>query len=102
MPLDMQIGFWGTVACFPLGYGLYQISRQDPDSPSLITRIIKKYEESHEALVATNAVHTAIMEQAGADRVLFMNSKPQEFVDMKFPEYVNPSSTSIDPRENEY
>lgn len=29
-----------------------------------------------------------MMEQAGSDRVLFMNTKPQEFVDMKFPEYV--------------
>jgi hypothetical protein len=29
-----------------------------------------------------------MIEQAGDDRVLFMNTKPQEYIDMKFPEYV--------------
>ena len=27
-------------------------------------------------------------EQAGEDRVLFLNTRPQEHVEMKFPEYV--------------
>lgn len=29
-----------------------------------------------------------MVEQAGGDRILFRNSKPQEYVQMKFPEYV--------------
>ena len=29
-----------------------------------------------------------MIEQAGEDRVLFLNTKPQEHVEMKFPEYV--------------
>jgi hypothetical protein len=29
-----------------------------------------------------------MIEQAGEDRVLFLNTRPQEYVDMKFPEYV--------------
>jgi hypothetical protein len=33
-----------------------------------------------------------MIEQAGDDRVLFMNTKPQEYIDMKFPEYVLPAT----------
>jgi hypothetical protein len=31
-----------------------------------------------------------MIEQAGEDRVLFLNTRPQEYVEMKFPEYVIP------------
>lgn len=72
----------------PFGYGLYAISQQDPDDPSYLTRLIDKYTEKHDRLTEINTLHTSMMEQAGSDRVLFMNSKPQPFVDMKFPEYV--------------
>jgi hypothetical protein len=73
---------------FPAGWALYAATRQDPNNPSYLTRLIDKYTEAQDVLAAKNDIHTRIMEQAGSDRVLFMSTKPQEFVDMRFPEYV--------------
>jgi hypothetical protein len=53
-----------------------------------LTRLIDKYTEKQEENLRINALHMDMMEQAGKDRVLFMSTKPQPFVDMRFPEYV--------------
>jgi hypothetical protein len=42
----------------------------------------------HDKWTAQNDLHTRMIEQAGEDRVLFMNTRPQPHVEMKFPEYV--------------
>lgn len=85
------MGFWASIAVFPVGYGLYVISRANADnSRPFLTRIIDKYTESQERAAARNDMHVRMIEQAGEDRVLFMNTQPQEYVDMKFPEYVSP------------
>lgn len=63
---------------------------KDPNSKSYLNKLIDKYTEKQDELRDINALHTAMMERAGADRILFMHSKPQEFVDMRFPEYVGP------------
>lgn len=48
-----------------------------------------KYAEAEEKRTRRNDIHTRMIEQAGEDRVLFLNAKPQEYVDMRFPEYVS-------------
>ena len=48
-----------------------------------------KYAEAEEKRQKRNDIHVRMIEQAGEDRVLFMNAKPQEYVDMRFPEYVS-------------
>jgi hypothetical protein len=87
--LDMQKGFWGTIAVFPVGWGLYFISRpESADSPPMISRWIDEYTRKQDHDAAINDLHVQMIEQAGTDRVLFMNSRPQDHVEMKFPEYV--------------
>ncbi|KAF2009796.1 hypothetical protein BU24DRAFT_455011 [Aaosphaeria arxii CBS 175.79] len=85
-------GFWGVVALFPIGYAVYAASRQGPDSPTFFTQFISKFTEKQDELAAYNDVHVRMMEQAGSDRVLFMNSKSQDHVPVKFPELLTVSS----------
>lgn len=56
----------------------------------LLTRLIDKYTEKQEENMRINAAHMDMMEQAGRDRALFMNSSAPIYVDMRFPEYVGP------------
>ncbi|PSN63340.1 hypothetical protein BS50DRAFT_624094 [Corynespora cassiicola Philippines] len=90
---SMGAGFWLTLGAFPAGWALYAISRaDDQDKRPFFNRIIDKYTESQQKLADKNDLHVRMMEQAGDDRVLFMNSKPQEHVPMKFPEIMNVGS----------
>ncbi|KAF2874892.1 hypothetical protein BDV95DRAFT_626492 [Massariosphaeria phaeospora] len=89
---SMGSGFWITLGVFPTGYALYWLSRQDPDSPSIITRIIDRYTEEQEKLIYRNDVHVKMIEQAGQDRVLFNNTKPDGHFEMRFPEMMNVGS----------
>jgi hypothetical protein len=50
--------------------------------------MIDGYTGSAEKWSKRNDLHVRMIEQAGEDRVLFMNTKPHEHVNMKFPEYV--------------
>jgi hypothetical protein len=52
--------------------------------------MIDGYTEATEKWSRRNDLHVRMIEQAGEDRVLFMNTSPQEHIDMKFPEYVCP------------
>jgi hypothetical protein len=47
----------------------------------------------HDKWTSQNDLHIRMIEQAGEDRVLFLNTRPQEHVEMKFPEYVLYHST---------
>lgn len=59
-----------------------------------LTRLIDGYAETVEKLAKRNDLHVRMIEQAGEDRVLFNNTRPQEYIDMKFPEYaILPHST---------
>lgn len=84
----MQLGFWIPIASVPILAGLYAVSRSDPDAPPVLTRLINRYTEATEKYAERNALHTSMVEQAGADRVLFIKSAPQDHVQMKFPECV--------------
>lgn len=73
----------------PAGWAIYAISRTNGDnSQPFFTRIIDKYTETQERWARRNDIHVRMIEQAGEDRVLFLNTRPQEHVEMKFPEYV--------------
>jgi hypothetical protein len=50
--------------------------------------MINGYTETAEKWSKRNDLHVRMIEQAGEDRVLFMNTQPHAHVDMKFPEYV--------------
>ncbi|KAF2028108.1 hypothetical protein EK21DRAFT_90931 [Setomelanomma holmii] len=89
----MGVGFWGTIAVIPIGWALYYVSRDSSDNAQpVLTRMINGYTETSEKWSKRNDLHVRMIEQAGEDRVLFMNTKPQEYVDMKFPEIMNVGS----------
>ncbi|KAF2270490.1 NADH:ubiquinone oxidoreductase 17.8kD subunit, partial [Lojkania enalia] len=85
-------GFWIPIALIPLGYGLYQVSRYADNEKPLLTRVIDKYTELQEQRALRNDLHVQMIEQAGADRVLFNNTRPQEFIDLRFPEIMSAGS----------
>jgi hypothetical protein len=77
------------VATVPAAWALYFVSRNSSDdSQPFFTRMIDGYTETAEKWSKRNDLHVRMIEQAGEDRVLFMNTKPHEHVQMKFPEYV--------------
>lgn len=91
--LGAQRGFWYTFLAIPAAWAVYYASRDNADnSKNFVSRSIDKYAEAQDKLARMNDLHVRMIEQAGEDRVLFMNAKPQEYVDMKFPEYVLPAT----------
>lgn len=70
--------------------GVYLIAQNSDSDQPFLTRMMDKYAEAEEKRTKRNDLHVRMIEQAGEDRVLFMNAKPQEYVDMRFPEYVLP------------
>jgi hypothetical protein len=50
------------------------------------------YQEYKAQFAQRNELHTTAMEQAAADRVLFLNETPKQprWVNIRFPEYVIP------------
>ncbi|CAO2656546.1 Nn.00g053490.m01.CDS01 [Neocucurbitaria sp. VM-36] len=89
----MGRGFWATIAVIPAGWAIYAISRKNSDNTQpFVTRMIDKYTETQERWARRNDIHVRMIEQAGEDRVLFLNTRPQEHVEMKFPEIMNVGS----------
>ena len=77
------------MGAIPAGIALYYASRADAEgSQPFFTRMINGYTEKQDRWAKSNDLHVRMIEQAGEDRVLFMNTRPQEHIDMKFPEYV--------------
>lgn len=85
-----QRGFFWSVIWIPAGMGVYLVSQNSDQDRPFLTRVMDKYAEVEEKRTKRNDLHVRMIEQAGEDRVLFMNAKPQEYVDMRFPEYVQP------------
>ncbi|KAM0718741.1 hypothetical protein Q7P37_005812 [Cladosporium fusiforme] len=87
-------GFFVAVAGVPLAFlGLNYATSGDkePYFTRLITNTYNKYANTW---ADRNAVHTEMIEQAAADRVLFLNeaSNAVRHVDLRFPEIFNVSS----------
>ncbi|KAF1828838.1 hypothetical protein BDW02DRAFT_537456 [Decorospora gaudefroyi] len=87
-------GFWLSVGTIPAGWALYAISRRNGDNsePYLTRMIIDTTAGLNDKWTAYNDLHVRMMERAGEDRVLFYNTRPQEHVEMKFPEIMNVGS----------
>jgi len=69
---------------------IYTLSRTDGDSnePYFTRMIANTTAGLHEKWTSQNDLHVRMIEQAGEDRVLFLKTRPQPHVEMKFPEYV--------------
>lgn len=79
-----------SLAAVPLGVAVYQYT--NADGKSYFTRTISDTYLDYKAKFAQrNELHTTAMEQAAADRVLFLNETPKQprWVDIRFPEYVS-------------
>lgn len=71
----------------PSTYLLWEVSRPNTDgSPNAYTRLIAKYSEYKEMWATRNALHTRMVEQAGHDRNLFLNTPQPNHIELRFPE----------------
>lgn len=52
------------------------------------TKVIETYTEHKDTWAYRNELHTRMVEQAAADRALFMNSPAGSHIELRFPEYV--------------
>ncbi|KAL2036859.1 hypothetical protein N7G274_010402 [Stereocaulon virgatum] len=87
-------GFYISIAGLALSFAYYKFSRSssDPDHQPLLTRLIQSYSWWQDEFARRNTVHTAMVEQAAADRNLFQSSPWNHHIDLKFPEVFNTGS----------
>ncbi|KAJ5147666.1 uncharacterized protein N7443_000745 [Penicillium atrosanguineum] len=92
-PVNEGIGrsFYVTVGSIASAYILYRISQstQDSGSESWISGLISKFTPSEKDFEQRNAIHTALMEKAAADRHLLHSQGPRESYDLRTPEMLN-------------
>lgn len=84
-----QRSFYVTVGSIASAYILYRIGSQDSASESWISGLISKFTPLEKDFEQRNAIHTALMEKAAADRHLLQSQGPSESYDLRTPEYVN-------------
>ncbi|KAK5183889.1 hypothetical protein LTR16_010042, partial [Cryomyces antarcticus] len=80
-----QKGFYIAVGLLPLSFALYRFSRMNTDEQPAFTRWINSYSNWKEKWTDRNDLHTRMIEQAGADRNLFLNTMGSGKVNLKFP-----------------
>lgn len=88
-------GFFITLAALPVSLAIYKFTAQGTSDQPYFTRLIKDtYAEYAIKWARRNDIHTQAMQQAAADRVLFLNEPNQQVktVDLRFPELVNAGS----------
>ncbi|KAF2173208.1 hypothetical protein M409DRAFT_62782 [Zasmidium cellare ATCC 36951] len=88
-------GFYIALAAIPASFALYKFSRQGTDEQPYFTRLIRDtYNGYKDRWAERNASHTQAMEQAAADRVIFLNESNNTLrrVDIRFPEIFNTGS----------
>lgn len=93
----VKAGFWISLAAIPFGVAVYQYTNKDGNSYFTST-LREMYQEYKAQFSQRNELHTTAMEQAAADRVLFLNETPKQprWVNVRFPEYVVPAILSVD------
>ncbi|KAK4540824.1 hypothetical protein LTR36_008901 [Oleoguttula mirabilis] len=85
-------GFYMTLALIPASFALYKFTRQGTDEQPFFTRYIRDtYNSYAETWARRNDMHTQMIEQAAADRNLFLNESQSSHrrVDLRFPEQFN-------------
>ena len=89
---SIQSGFYITIAAIPASIALFKLSHQGEDSQPYLTRLLDNtYEEYRTKWARRNDLHTSAIEEAAADRALFLdesNRAPRR-VDVRFPECVS-------------
>ncbi|KAK5127040.1 hypothetical protein LTR85_008399 [Meristemomyces frigidus] len=88
-------GFYMTLAAIPASFALYKFTRQGTDEQPFFTRYIRDtYNGYAEKWARRNDMHTQMIEQAAADRNLFLNESQSTHrrVDLRFPEQFNVGS----------
>ncbi|KAF2806662.1 uncharacterized protein BDZ99DRAFT_500758 [Mytilinidion resinicola] len=81
--------FYIGVAAIPALLGLYYVSRSSDGDRPFLYRYIDSYSEYKAFWAEQNDIHVKALERAGADRNLFIHSKGQQTVDLKFPDIFN-------------
>ncbi|KUL85611.1 hypothetical protein ZTR_08913 [Talaromyces verruculosus] len=91
-PVNESFGpsFYVAISTFAAGFVLYRISKASDDS--FISRLITKYSPDQKVFEERNAIHTAALEQAAADRHLFVGATRQDYVDLRSNEVFNTGS----------
>ncbi|EED16058.1 NADH-ubiquinone oxidoreductase 178 kDa subunit, putative [Talaromyces stipitatus ATCC 10500] len=91
-PVNESFGpsFYVAVSTFAAGFLLYRISKSSEDS--FISRLITKYSPDQKIFEERNAIHTVALEEAAADRHLFVGQGHQEYVDLRSNEVFNTGS----------
>ncbi|KAJ5677398.1 uncharacterized protein N7477_003031 [Penicillium maclennaniae] len=92
-PVNEGIGrsFYVTVGSIASAYILYRISKstEDSGSESWVSGLISKFTPSEKDFEQRNAIHTALMEKAAADRHLLHSQGPRESYELRMPEMLN-------------
>ncbi|KAI9371915.1 hypothetical protein BJX61DRAFT_543185 [Aspergillus egyptiacus] len=80
--------FYVAVGTFASCFVLYKVhnSSKESGSQSFITRFIENWTPSEKMLEERNALHTAAVEKAAADRHLFQTQKPGFTRELRHPE----------------
>lgn len=81
-----QSGFYIAIAAIPATFAIYKFSAQGTDQKPYFTRLIESYNSWQETYRARNDLHTQMVEQAAADKNLFLNERGTKHVDLRFPE----------------
>lgn len=73
----------------PAFYIVYSMSRSNADGKEpAFTRYLRSFETWQKDYAARNATHTAMLDQAAHDKILFYQSKPNSHYNLKYTEYV--------------
>ncbi|KAF2754144.1 hypothetical protein EJ05DRAFT_479693 [Pseudovirgaria hyperparasitica] len=85
--------FYIGLATVPGLYFLYTFSQSGADgSDPALTRMIDSWTTKREEWARINTLHTNLVEQAAADRHLFLGQKPNTNIDLKTPEMIHAHS----------
>ncbi|KAL9086945.1 MAG: hypothetical protein Q9159_003907 [Coniocarpon cinnabarinum] len=85
--------FYFVVLLVPVSMGVYAISRDARNGEANpITQLLERYSDWREVWARRSGVHTRMVEQAGQDRNLFLNSPNPNWHDLRMPEMFNAGS----------
>jgi hypothetical protein len=101
----LQAGFYICLSAIPLSLAVYKFTGQGTSEKPYFTRLIQDtYADYKGKWAQRNDSHTRAMEQAAADRSLFIHeaNNTTRHVELKFPEYVLTSSVGTSDEGKEY
>jgi hypothetical protein len=92
--VHLQPSFYVAIGTFTAAFVLYRITKstRESGSESWISDLISKWTPSEKVFEERNAIRTAAMEKAAVDRHLFRSAPGKEYIALKDPEYVAPST----------